>query len=173
MRPRPTSRYATGARSRRFAADDLPDPDTITVAGESGAGSSDPPEALRLTADPFAGNRPDGPSLGHAWFWEPALRTPSDAATAGAARQRMLRAAQKGGRLRAFLQPKLRPGVVIESARICRTSCRRGRIGSTASAHRRTSAVRSPPARAQQGGDSFDPSSLLGSARRRALAGAL
>jgi hypothetical protein len=160
-----------GREVTAFAADTLSDPDTITVAGESGAGSSDSPDALRLSADPFAGNRPDGPSLGNAWSWEPALRTASDAATAGAARQRILRAAQKGGSLRAFLQPKLRPGIVIEIAdlpndlpkgpywlsRVRHTIGQRGALTA---------------ARLLQGGDSFDPSSLLGSAAA-AIAGAL
>src|SRR5262249_1310105 len=144
-----------GREVTAFAADELADPDTITVAGESGAGSSDSPDALRFSADPFAGNRPDGPSLGNVWSFEPALRTASDAATAGAARQRILRAAQKGGSLRAFLQPKLRPGIVIEIAdlpndlpkgpywlsRVRHTIGRRGALTA---------------ARLLQGGDSFD-----------------
>jgi prophage tail gpP-like protein len=92
------------------------DPDTAVVAGESGAGSADSPDALRLAADPFAGNRPDGPSLGTSWSWEPALRTADATAAAGAARQTMLKAHQQTGTLRAFAQPKLRPGVVIELA---------------------------------------------------------
>lgn len=91
-------------------------PDTVTVAGESGAGSTDSPDALRLSADPFAGNRPDGPSLGNHWTWEPALRTAQAAAGAGAALQRALKSNRGGGALRVFAQPKLRPGVVIEVA---------------------------------------------------------
>jgi hypothetical protein len=160
-----------GREVTAFAADELADPDTITVAGESGAGSSDSPDALRFSADPFAGNRPDGPSLGNAWTWEPALRTADAAATAGAARLRILRAVQKGGSLCAFLQPKLRPGVVIEVADLPNDLPKgpywldrvRHTIGPTGAL---------TAARLRMGGDSFDPSALLGSLSG-AIAGAL
>ncbi|HYP34150.1 MAG TPA: hypothetical protein VES00_19945 [Burkholderiaceae bacterium] len=160
-----------GREVMAFAAEDLPDPDTVTVAGESGAGTGDSPDALRLSADPFAGNRPDGPSLGNAWFWEPALRTASDAATAGAARQRLLRAAQKGARLRAFLVPKLRPGVVVELADLP-NGLPRGPYWLDRVRHSIGARGAITNARLHMGGDSFDPTSLLGSAAG-ALAGAL
>ena len=160
-----------GREVTAFSVDDLSDPDTVTVAGESGAGSSDSPEALRLSTDPFAGNRPDGPSLGNVWFWEPALRTAADAATAGAARQRALRAAQKGGNLRAFLQPKLRPGVVIEIADLP-NGLPKGPFWLERVRHSIGSRGAITAARLRQGGDSFDPSALLGSLAG-ALAGAL
>lgn len=160
-----------GREITAFAADTLSDPDTTTVAGESGAGSSDSPDALRLSADPFAGNRPEGPSLGHAWFWEPALRNAADAATAGAARQRMLRSVQKGGTLSAFLQPKLRPGVVIELADLP-NDLPKGPYWLSRVRHMLSQRKVLTTARLQQGGDSFDPSALLGSAAS-AIAGAL
>jgi hypothetical protein len=154
-----------------FAVDQLADPDMITVAGESGVGSSDSPDALRLSADPFAGNRPEGPSLGNTWVWEPALRAAADAATAGAARQRMLRAVQKGGSLRAFLQPKLRPGVVIEVADLP-NDLPKGPYWLDRVRHTIGPNGALTVARLRQGGDSFDPSALLGSLAG-AIAGAL
>ena len=151
-----------GRELTAFAVEDHPDPDAITVVGESGAGSSDAPQALRLTADFFAGNRPDGPSAGNLWRFEPALRTAAAAGTAGAAAKRALRAAQKGGRLAAFLQPKLRPGTVFEVADLpdgldpgpCWIERLRHTIGQDGA---------STTARFMKGGDSFDPLALLGS----------
>ena len=154
-----------------FTLDDLAKPDTITVAGESGAGSSDAPEALRLTADFYAGNRPDGPSFGHRWLWEPALRTTSAAATAGAATQRLLGAAQQKGRLDAFLQPKLRPGTVIQIADLP-TGLAGGPFWLDRVDHIIGPRGARTSARVMRGGDSFNPSSLLG-ALGSALAAAI
>lgn len=156
-----------GREVTAFAADQLADPDTVTVAGESGAGTSDSPDALRLSADPFAGNRPDGPALGRPWFWEPALRTAADAATAGAARQRVARATQKGGSVQAFLQPKLRPGVVIEIADLP-DDLPKGPYWLDRVRHTIGPQGAMTTARLRMGGDSFDPAALLGS-----LAGAI
>jgi hypothetical protein len=151
-----------GRELTAFSVDDNPDPDAVTVAGESGAGSSDAPQALRLTADFFAGNRPDGPSAGNLWRFEPALRTADAAGTAGAAVQRNLRSAQKGGRFAAFLEPKLRPGIVFQVADLpdgldpgpCWIERVRHAIGPDGA---------STTARFMKGGDSFNPLALLGS----------
>jgi hypothetical protein len=86
----------------------------FTVAGESGAGSADVPEALRPASDFFGGNRPDGPDAGHRWSFEPALRTTEAAGTASAAAMWRYTAGRQLGTLTAFLQPGLRPGGVIE-----------------------------------------------------------
>jgi len=136
--------------------------DSFVVAGEGGAGSSSAPGALRPTTDFFAGNRPDGPSLAARWRFEPALRTASGAATAGAALQRAYASSRDGGWLEAFLQPDLRPGTVLEVQDppeglpagplwICRAHHRLGRRGAFTRADY------------CQGGDSFDPLALLGS----------
>ena len=87
---------------------------SFTVAGESGAGSAAGPDARRPTTDFYNGNRPQGPSGTARWDWQPALRTVSAAASAGAARRRAYAAFRDTGKLTAILQPALRPGTVIE-----------------------------------------------------------
>lgn len=87
---------------------------SFTVAGESGAGSAAGPEARRPSTDFFNGNRPQGPSGTARWEWQPALRTVSSAAAAGAARARAYGAFRETGKVTTILQPALRPGVVIE-----------------------------------------------------------
>jgi hypothetical protein len=154
-----------------FAIEEAGEPDTITVAGESGASDAGSPDALRLTADFFAGSRPDGPSLHNVWGWEPALRTAAAAATAGAARQRALSAARRSGRLDAYLQPRLRPGIVIEVQDLP-SGLAKGPYWLEAVRHRIGPAGATTSARVMQGGDSFDPMALLGSLGS-ALAGAL
>jgi hypothetical protein len=88
--------------------------ESFTVAGESGAGSAAAPDARRPSTDVFNGNRPDGPSGTARWEWQPALRTVSAAASAGAARERAYGAFRDTGKVTTILQPALRPGVVIE-----------------------------------------------------------
>ena len=88
--------------------------ETFVVAGESGVGTASSPDAHRPVTDFFAGNRPASPSPNVTWTWAPALRTSTAAATAGAATKRSYTAAADRGVFTAFLQPKLRPGVVLE-----------------------------------------------------------
>src|SRR5262249_26431357 len=88
--------------------------DAVVVAGESGAGSTSAGTALRPTTDFFGGSRPDGPSVGNAWQFQPALRTAAAAAAAGAAALRVYKSGRERGSLTAFLQPDLRPGTVFE-----------------------------------------------------------
>ena len=92
--------------------------EAFSYAGEAGAGSTDSPDALRPTSDFFAGDRPDGPDATHRWSFEPALRTTDAAGAAGAAAQWRYAARARVGYLTAFLQPKLRPGTVIEVAEL-------------------------------------------------------
>lgn len=146
-------------------------PDRTTVAGESGAGSDSAPEALRYSADPFGGNRPEGPALGHIWRWEPALRTTTAAATAGAAWQRAAGADQGSGDLTAFLLPRLRPGRVIEVQDLP-AGLAGGPFWVEEVRHSVGPAGASTTARLKKGGDAFDPLALLG-ALGSALAGAL
>lgn len=136
--------------------------DRYTVAGESGAGSDSAPEALRYSADPFAGNRPEGPSLGHVWRWEPALRTAAAAATAGAAWQREAGAAQGSAALAAFLLPRLRPGSVIELQDLP-DGFGSGPYWVEEVRHRLDATGATTTARLNKGGDAFDPLALLGS----------
>jgi hypothetical protein len=141
--------------------------DTFVVAGESGAGSVSSPDVHRPTTDFFSGNRPDDPSPNVVWTWEPALRTTTSAATAGAARKRIYAAKSDRGVFTAFLQPTLRPGVILEVQKLPD-----GLIDGPVWIH----SVRHSISRAGavsrveyfKGGDSFDPLALLGS-----LAGAV
>jgi hypothetical protein len=150
-----------------FEIEESAKPPAVTVAGESGAGDCASPDAIRLTNDFFGGSRPEGPGLGHLWDWEPALRTPKDAASAGAARRRSLFAAQRNGTLEAWLQPKLRPGVIVEIQDLP-AGHSRGPYRIEAVRHRIGPDGASTTARLMQGGDSFDPLAALG-----ALSGAL
>jgi len=86
----------------------------FVVAGESGAGSTSAPEALRSTTDFFAGNRPAGPSREQVWRWEPALRTAQAAQRASAALALRYQARRRAGRMKTLLGPALRPGTVVE-----------------------------------------------------------
>ena len=136
--------------------------DAFTVAGESGAGDVGAPDALRLSTDVFAGNRPSGPDLGSLWSWEPALRTAKAAASATASRSRDLAALERTARLDAFLLPALRPGLAIEIQDLPEgmhggpwwVERVRHRIGPEGAVTQ---------ARLMQGGDPFDPLALLGS----------
>jgi len=139
-----------------------PEPETVTVAGESGASSDSAPEALRPTTDAFAGNRPPGPGLGEAWFFEPALRTASAMATAGAARQRMLSSAQQCGRMETFLLPGLRPGTVVELKELP-TGMSGGPFWLSDVRHRLSPAGATTVSQLRKGGDNFNPLALLGS----------
>jgi len=132
-----------------------------TVAGEAGAGDAAAPEAFRPTTDFFAGNRPEGPAPDRRWLSEPALRTVKAAGVAGAARQRAYDASRLRGSFAAFLQPDLRPGSVIQIQDapdgphdvlwLHQVEHRLARDGALTRA------------RFYRGGDSFDPSALLGS----------
>lgn len=153
-----------------FRVEENAKPDAVTVAGESGASDASSPDALRATADFFAGSRPDGPGLGAIWSWEPALRTAEATSSAAAAQQRQLSAAQRSGRLDAFLVPGLRPGVVIEVQDLP-NGLASGPYWLETVRHRIGPAGATTSARVMQGGDSFDPMALLGSLGG-ALAGA-
>ncbi|MES2443257.1 MAG: hypothetical protein V4574_10540 [Pseudomonadota bacterium] len=145
-----------------FRIADSVKPDAVTVAGESGVSDAGSPDALRPIDDFFAGSRPDGPGSGSVWAWEPALRTAEATSSAGAAQQRMLSAAQRSGRLDAFLVPKLRPGVVIEVQDLP-NGLASGPYWLEAVRHRIGPHGATTSARVMQGGDSFDPMALLGS----------
>lgn len=150
------------ARTRSKAA-----VERFVVAGESGAGSVSSPQVHRPVTDFFAGNRPDDPSPTVVWSWEPALRTASSAATAGAARQRTYAARSDRGVFIAFLQPKLRPGVILELKELPD-----GLADGPVWIHSVRHTLSREGARSRveyfKGGDSFDPLALLGS-----LAGAI
>lgn len=138
-----------------------------TVAGEGGAGSASAPEALRSSTDFFAGNRPRGPGVGQRWKFDPALRTPQAAGTAGAALKRQYESTRDSGRLRAFLQPKLRCGTVLEVQQLP-DGFPAGPLWVSRVSHALDSGGSHTTARFCKGGDSFDPLALLG-----ALAGLL
>ena len=131
---------------------------TFVVAGEG--------EALPTT-DFFSGNRPDGPSAGVAWEFEPALRTASAAQTAGAARTRTYASARKRGTIEAFLLPTLRPGAVLEIQDLP-DGLGNGPFWLDRVTHDLSPLGARTTARLRQGGETFDPLALLGS-----LAGAL
>ena len=148
--------------------DRMPSPvESFTVAGESGAGSTSSPEALRPTTDFFGGSRPDGPSAAHRWRFEPALRTAQGAASAGAAATRLYQAGRERGNLEAFLQPDLRPGTILEVQDLP-AGLPSGPLWVSGVCHRVGPRGAATRARFQKGGDAFDPLALLGS-----LAGAL
>jgi len=133
-----------------------------TVAGDGGAGSASAPEALRPSTDFFAGNRPQGPGAGQRWRFEPALRTAQAAATAGAALKRQYGASRECGRLRAFLQPKLRCGTVLEIQKLP-DGMPSGPLWLSGVSHTLGAGGTHTTARFYKGGDSFDPLALLGS----------
>jgi hypothetical protein len=141
--------------------------DTFVVAGESGAGSVSSEDIHRPTTDFFAGNRPDDPSPKVVWAWEPALRTASSAATAGAARKRTYGAKTDRGAFTAFLQPKLRPGTILELKELPE-GLTDGPVWVHTVRHTLSPAGGMSRIDYLKGGDSFDPLALLGS-----LAGAL
>lgn len=135
---------------------------TFATAGESGVGDFASPDALRLSADFFSGNRPQGPGPGASWRSRPGLRTTDAAAAAAAARQRLYNSTREGGRLTAFLQPHLRPGTIIELQDLPRGLSAPPlwvrRVEHALSARGALSRIAFA-----QGGDSFDPLALLGS----------
>jgi hypothetical protein len=141
--------------------------DSWVVAGEGGAGATSAPEATRPTTDFFAGNRPDGPALAKRWRFEPALRTVQSAATAGAALQRAYSTSRASGRMQVFLQPQLRCGTVIEVQDLP-SGLPGGPLWIAHVEHVLGDRGGMTKLRFQQGGDSFDPTALLGS-----LAGAI
>jgi hypothetical protein len=137
--------------------------DTFVVAGESGAGSTAAPEALRPTTDFFGGNRPDGPSAASRWTAAPALRTARGAATARAANRRVYGASRLRGSLTAILKPELRPGLAISVRELPE-----GMPGDVLWLRRVRHTIGGQGAltRAEfsRGGDAFSASGLLGSA---------
>lgn len=135
---------------------------SFVVAGEAGAGSVESPDAFRPTTDFFTGDRPEGPSPASRWRWEPALRTVSSAATAGAALQHSHRARLKRGHFAAFLLPQLRPGAVFEIQDLPE-GLDGGPHWLYRVRHRLGPAGSRTEARFAKGGDSFDPLVLLGS----------
>ncbi|MBK9745259.1 MAG: hypothetical protein IPO91_00630 [Chloroflexi bacterium] len=77
------------------------------------AGSESAPEALRPSVDPLPADSPT-PGMDAIWMAAPALRVPKAAATASAAADAFAAAEGKRVRARCYLQPQLRPGMVIE-----------------------------------------------------------
>jgi hypothetical protein len=141
--------------------------ESFVVTGESGAGSTSVPEALKHVTDFFGGGRPAGPSAKARWTSEPAMRTAKAAASAGASRRRNYGASRARGHFTAFLQPDLRPGTVVQIQELP------GGFPSDLIWLRRVRHVVGPAGaitRADfcRGGDAFDPTALLGS-----LAGAI
>jgi hypothetical protein len=136
--------------------------ESFVVAGEAGAGDTSAPEALRPVTDFFAGNRPDGPSATAVWRFEPALRTASAARTASASLERLYASGRRRMSLEARLLPALRPGTVLEIQDLP-PGVGGGPSWAEAVEHRVSPAGASTRASLMQGGDAFDPSSLLGS----------
>jgi len=101
-------------------------------------------------------------SLASRWFTEPALRTASDAASAAAARQRIYNSTREMGRMEAFLQPDLRPGVILEIQDLPNEL-----PSDPLFLYRVRHLIDREGGRTQawfhKGGDSFDPLALLGS----------
>jgi hypothetical protein len=140
---------------------------SFVVAGESGVGDTASPDAFRPSTDFFAGNRPAGPSQTVLWRFEPALRTASAAGTAGAALQREYTSTRERGRLRAFLVPVLRPGTILEVQSLP-DGLPSGPVWVHSVQHVIDERGTTTRAEFSKGGDSFNPSQLLG-----ALAGAV
>jgi hypothetical protein len=134
----------------------------FTVAGESGAGDTAAPEALRMTTDFFRGNRPRGPSADSRWRSEPALRTAQAAARAGAARQRIYTSSRERGTVRTFLQPGLRPGTIVQIQDLPE-GLAGGPVWIYHVHHRLHRGGAVTQAQFFRGGDRFDPMALLGS----------
>jgi hypothetical protein len=140
---------------------------SFVVAGESGAGSTSQPKALKVVTDFFGGSRPHGPSADARWTSEPALRTAKSAASAGASRQRNYGASRVSGHFNAFLQPGLRPGSVVEIQELP-NGFPSGLIWLRRVRHVIAPAGAVTRADFCRGGDAFNPMALLGS-----LAGAI
>jgi hypothetical protein len=135
--------------------------DTFSTAGETGVGDAADASALRLSSDFFAGSRPSGPGPRASWQSVPALRT-ADAAASAAARQRLYTSTGACGRVNAFLQPKIRPGSIIElhnmPSGIPQQPLWVRRVEHALSADGATTRID-----VAWGGESFDPMALLGS----------
>lgn len=133
----------------------------FTVAGEAGASTPSAPEAVRPTTDFFAGDRPEGPSASVRWSFEPALRTPEVAATAGAAQGRLYASARHRSDLTAWLLPVLRPGTVLSFEDVP-DGLARGPFWVERVRHSLHPADGGVTrARLSEGGESFGPGSLL------------
>jgi hypothetical protein len=96
------------------------------------------------------------------WTWLPALRVTSAAATVSAAFKRNYTSRADRGVFTSFLQPKLRPGVVVEMQGLP-SGLGEGLVWINSIRH--VISPRSALTRAEyfNGGDSFDPVALLGS----------
>ncbi|MDB6062020.1 MAG: hypothetical protein JWM78_2123 [Verrucomicrobiaceae bacterium] len=136
--------------------------DSFVVAGEAGAGDTGSADVLRPSTDFFGGNRPDGPARGKRWQFQPALRTAKSAATAGAALQRQYTSSLDAGYFRAFLQPQLRCGSVVDIQQLP-DGLLAGPIWLTRVEHELGGGTATTRVHFHQGGDAFDPSALLGS----------
>lgn len=136
--------------------------DAFVVAGEAGVGDAAAADVLRPTTDFFAGKRPDGPARGKRWRFEPALRTASAAATAGAAIQRQYVSELASGAFDALLQPQLRAGNVLDVQQLP-SGLASGPVWLTRVQHELGPHRTRSQVHFQQGGDSFNPSALLGS----------
>jgi hypothetical protein len=136
--------------------------DTFSTAGETGVGDTADATALRLSSDFFAGSRPLGPGPRASWRSVPALRTADAAASAAAARQRLYTSTGACGRVNAFLQPKIRPGSIIElhdmPSGIPQQPLWVRRVEHALSADGATTRID-----VAWGGESFDSTALLGS----------
>lgn len=135
---------------------------SFVVSGESGAGSTSAPEALRPSTDFFGGKRPDGPSPTSRWFAEPALRTGPAAASAAAALQRCYNSNREVGRMEAFLQPDLRPGTILQIQELP-NQLPSNPLFLYRVQHWLDSNGGRTQAHFSKGGDAFDPLALLGS----------
>jgi hypothetical protein len=151
-----------GREISAFHIDDSGTPPEVTVAGESGVSDAGSADSLRLTTDFFGSSGRGRPRAGQLCDWEPALRTTDAASSATAARRRGLFALQRSGHLKAFLQPRLRPGAVIEIQDLPSPHSK-GPYRIEAVRHRISADGATTSARLLQGGDSFDPMGLLGS----------
>jgi hypothetical protein len=136
--------------------------ESFVVSGESGAGSTSAPEALRPSTDFFAGSRPDGPGSKSRWRFEPALRTAQAAGTAGAALQRVYTSSRKRGVFESLLRPDMRVGSVFEVQELPE-GLAKGPFCASRVRHRLAPEGCVTRVSFLQGGDSFDPLALLGS----------
>jgi hypothetical protein len=133
---------------------------TYVVAGEAGASSASPPDAARPTSDFFAGDRPEGPGAGSRWSYEPAFRTPDDAAVAGAALGRLATSTSHRTTLQAWLLPAIRPGSIVRIDDLP-AGLSGGPHWVDRATHRLGPGGATTTARMAEGGDAFDPMALL------------
>lgn len=93
---------------------ELPDPTLRRVlAGAGPAGSASAPDALREDTEALPSGSPD-PGADALWTPTPVLRTPGAAAAASQAAEDLAASGARTVHARCTLQPKLRPGLVVE-----------------------------------------------------------